>query len=78
MEIDFNGLELQHIEAALETRCFDTGDAERNKAMKDYFSLETHSESSFVMTGCREFCRLDDDHYRLIVPGVLESAGIRR
>jgi len=76
--VDFASLRMQHIEAALQTLCFETGDAERNKAMKDFFSLEKHPQTSFVMTECREFQQAAENSYRITVLGILDFAGIRR
>lgn len=76
--IDFDSLELQHIEVAVETNSFDTGDADKNKAMKDFFNLESHPQASFIMTECCEFCRMADNSYKMTVLGILELAGIRR
>ena len=76
--IDFDSLELQHIEVAVETNSFNTGDADKNKAMKDFLNLESHPQASFIMTECREFCRMSDTSYKMTVLGILELAGIRR
>lgn len=78
MEVDLETLKLEHVEAALETSFLDTGDTGKNRAMKDYFSLESHPEMSFALTKCREICRLDNCNCRVLVLGVLELAGIRR
>lgn len=78
IEIDFDSLQLQHIEVFVDANSFDTGDAEKNIAMKGFFNLESHSEASFVMTGCREFCRVADNSFKMTVLGILELAGIRR
>lgn len=78
IEIDFETLALQRIQVAVDANCFDTGDADKNRAMKDFFSLEMYPEASFVMTGCREFCRTATNSYKIIVLGILELAGIRR
>lgn len=78
LKIEFDNLEIRNIVVISEISCFDTGDPERNRAMNNFFSLEKHPEASFVMTECREFCRLDNGRYRITVQGVLELAGIRR
>ncbi len=78
LHIDFDSLELQHIEVSVDANCFDTGDTDKNKAMKDFFTLDSHPEASFLMTECREFCRMADNSYKMTVLGILELAGIRR
>jgi len=78
IEIDFDTLGLQHIQVAVDANCFDTGDADKNKAMKDFFALDSHPEASFVLTECQEFCKMADDNYKMTVLGILELAGIRR
>ena len=78
LEIDFDVLSVRHIKVTLETSHLDTGDADRNRAMQDYFNLARNPEAGFVMTECREFCRLKNADYRIIVLGILDFAGIRR
>jgi polyisoprenoid-binding protein YceI len=79
MEIDFEALSLVSVDAVLDTCCLDTGDKEKNKAMRDFFNLDNHPESRFMMTQCLEFCRLKKDGgYRITVQGILDFAGIRR
>jgi polyisoprenoid-binding protein YceI len=78
IEIDFDSLELQHIKVSVEANCFDTGDADKNKAMKDFFVLKSHPEASFVMSECQEFCKMAGGNYKMTVLGILEFAGIRR
>jgi len=78
IEVDFVSLELQHIEVVVDANSFDTGDADKNKAMKDFFTLEIHPQASFIMTECREFCRMADNSYKMTVLGILELAGVRR
>jgi len=77
-DIDFDNLLLHHIEATVETRFFDTGDAKRNKAMFDFFALENNPTSSFTMTECREFERITHSKFQLTILGVLDFTGIRR
>lgn len=78
IDIDLSANILTNIEAVAKTEAFDTGDVERNKAMEDYFSLQDHLETSFVMTECKSFKKRGGNAYQLTVLGILDFAGIRR
>ena len=78
IEIDFDALTVQKIQATVDAGCFDTGDAGKNKAMVDFFVLEKYPEASFVMTECTEFIQTTANNYKMTVLGILELSGIRR
>jgi polyisoprenoid-binding protein YceI len=81
-DLDAAACRLHDVRAAVETRCFDTGDAERNRAMERFFSLDAHPQASFVCGECREFSVLQNkgggNVHRVTVVGVLDFAGVRR
>ncbi len=77
-DIDFESMAVKQIEAYALNEFFDTGYADRNKAMVDFFNFEENKHSSFVMTECREFKKLSETKYKIDMLGVLEFAGIRR
>lgn len=78
LELDTENFSIENIVASAQTQFFDTGDADKNKAMVDYFDLSTNSETSFTMTGLQGIQSVADDKYRAKILGILDFAGIRR
>ncbi|PIE72159.1 MAG: hypothetical protein CSA20_09165 [Deltaproteobacteria bacterium] len=78
IDIDFETMTLNHLEATAQTALFDTGYADRNTAMFDFFGWEKHPETSFTLTQCQEFTKIDDALYRLTIQGILDFSGIKR
>ncbi len=78
ISIDFQHLEILNASATAQTRFFDTGYADRNKAMVDYMQQEKFPEASVEMTECKEFVLQDDGRYRADILAVLEFIGERR
>ncbi len=77
-DIDFEEMKVHQVQAEALNEFFDTGYAERNKAMFDFFSFATNKKSSFYLTECKEFTKKTDTTYQISMLGVLEFAGIRR
>ncbi len=77
-DIDFEEMKVHQVEAVALNEFFDTGYADRNKAMVDFFKFETNKTSSFHLTECKEFKKISDTKYHISMLGVLEFAGIRR
>lgn len=69
---------LKAIEAAADTGSFETGDADRNKAMDDFFHLKDHPETSFLMTEVKSQKAGAGGKQTVSLVGILEFAGIRR
>lgn len=78
MDIDLDLLQLLHLKAVVPTSRFETGDRERTKAMRDYFALEKHPETSFTMTECRAFTQSRPGCWHITVQGILAFAGVYR
>jgi len=78
INIDFEQLSLHHAQVTLETRYLDTGDDDKNRAMRNFFKLDQHPETGFVMTECRELCQLKNNKYKMTVLGILDFVSIRR
>ncbi len=78
LDINFEKMELGHIEASALTEYFDTGYPDRNKVMVDFFDWEKNPLTSFTMTECLEFEKIGDSLYKLTVLGILDFAGIKR
>ncbi len=77
-DIDFETMAVKQIEAYALNEFFDTGYADRNKAMVEFFNFKKNKQSSFIMTECREFKKLSGTKYKITMLGVLEFVGIRR
>lgn len=76
--IDFDALTIDFAKARAKTACFDTGDAERNKAMFDYMQIDKAPEASIELTTIKSFTRTDDTRYKVEVLAVLEFMGQAR
>ena len=77
-EIDVDQGTLQCLRAEVETRCFDTADRERTRAMSRYFALPDHPRAGFSLSECREFRYLGGNRWRTAMLGVLDFVDIRR
>lgn len=78
LEFDREAETISAITATAESDRFETGDAERNKAMEEFFDLKAHPETSFILTECRDFKVITEKRYQATIIGILEFAGIRR
>jgi len=75
---DLDQQEVHHIRVTAATGTFQTDDPEKTRAMAKFFTFAEHPETSFIMTGCREFLLLASGNHRITVQGILTFAGIRR
>jgi hypothetical protein len=76
--VDLANRRLDNFAATAETLSFTTADRQRTEAMRDYFFLREHRQTSFRLS---EPCALADagqGRYRGVMVGVLEFAAIRR
>jgi polyisoprenoid-binding protein YceI len=78
LEVDTQDFAITDILALAKTCTFDTGDADRNKAMEDFFELKAHTETSFKMTELKSLQALGKNKYKATVLGILDFAGIKR
>ena len=77
-EVDVEQGILHRLWAEVETRCFDTADPERTKAMSRYFALPEHPRAGFSLSECREFRPVGDGRWQTRMLGVLDYVEIRR
>ncbi len=78
IEVDFENQTIKEFSAVASTLAFETADAERTQAMKDYFHFAKHPQASFQMTECRQFQRSGERGLQATVAGALELSGVRR
>ena len=76
--INFEAGTISYARARAQTGCFDTGFADRNKAMADYMQIDKYPESSIELTEVKAFTRLDDIRFQIDALVVLEFVGQRR
>ncbi|WP_321495677.1 hypothetical protein [uncultured Desulfobacter sp.] len=76
--IDFEAGAISYARARAQTCRFDTGFADRNKAMADYLQIDKYSESSIELAEVQAFTRLNDDRFQIDALAVLEFMGQRR
>lgn len=75
ISIDFDAQTIAFARARAKTRCFDTGHADRNKAMADYMKIDQHPEATIELTEVKSFTRMDDTRYKADVLVVLAFMG---
>ncbi len=78
MEINFHSGLLTHARAVAQTRHFDTGFDDRNRAMFEYMQVDKYPEASVEMIEQTGFSRLDESRYQVSVQAALEFIGARR
>jgi len=78
MGIDFDSQTIAFARARAKTRYFDTGHADRNKAMSDYMQIDKYPEASIELTEVKSFTRMDDTRYKVDVLVALEFMGQAR
>lgn len=76
--IDFDAQTIAFARARANTRCFDTGYADRNKAMADYMKIDKYPEARIELTDVKSFTRMDHTYYKADVLAVLEFMGQAR
>jgi len=78
MEVDFDALELSGIHATAETCFFDTGNEDRNQAMKAYMSSDRFPKALVETAQSTQFEKLDEEMYKISPLIILEFMGIRK
>ncbi len=78
VEFDSEECKLSSFTAEADTTAFTTGDAERNKAMQDFFDFPAHPKAGFTLKNPAILTKKDEDEYSGTLQGELEFAGITR
>ncbi len=78
MGINFDAGTISYARASAQTRYFDTGFNDRNKAMTDYMQIEKYPESSIELTQVKAFTRANDTRFQIKALAVLRFMGQQR